>query len=273
MKLFLDSANIDEIKELNKYGLIYGVTTTVKSIKRYVQKEEEDINLKKYMKSMLKINRKIPFFFDINDINKETFLKNGKNLYEELRKHYMFIRISNLYMNVPIDFSFSYVPDFNGLRMIRNFKENKIPVNASLITKPEQALLAAEAGAKFVTINIGDVDDFIRKSSKVKFKENDYFPAQGLKKRGKVIEDEGIVSGIDLVYECVALFKERKNGCKIIVSDIRNSKQLREAMFTGADYVSAPYSLIKEGLHHDQTVKSLISYTRNVFEDYLNLNK
>ena len=75
----------------------------------------------------------------------------------------------NVYIKIPINTSFDKERDFDGIKAIKELSKNRIPVNCTLIFTPEQALLAAKAGAKIVSPFAGRVDDYLRKKAKISF--------------------------------------------------------------------------------------------------------
>ena len=160
----------------------------------------------------------------------------------------------------------------DGIRAIKELTANKIPVNCTLIFTPEQALLAAKAGAKFVSPFLGRENDFIREKNHIKFKKEDYFPFAGIKKRGRKVDDEGILSGVDLVKQIVDLFKKQKIKSEVLASSIRNPREFREIAIVGADIATVPFNVLKKIVDNPQTIEGLNKFMKEVPENYRKLS-
>ena len=107
---------------------------------------------------------------------------------------------------------------------------------------PEQAWLAAKAGASYVSPFVGRIDDYIRQRAKINFRKEDYFPAHDVLSSplihadihdATLLDDNGIVSGVDLVKKIVEIFRAENIGTKIIAASVRNARQVRELIETG----------------------------------------
>ena len=151
---------------------------------------------------------------------------------------------------------------FDGIRAIKELSRCKIPVNCTLIFSPEQALLAAKAGAKFVSPFAGRIDDFLR--GKKKFDKHDYYPWEGLKH-----EDNGVVSGVDLIAQCVQITKEY--DCEVLAASLRNPRQVREAALVGAHIATLPYDVIQKMTLHFKTFEGNVKFKADFNKDYINL--
>src|SRR5690606_36986822 len=135
----------------------------------------------------------------------------------------------NVAIKIPIDSARSDSEmHFDGLKAIKKLSSMKIPVNCTLIFTPEQALLAARAGASMVSPFAGRVDDYLREREHVLFEKQDYYPSEGVKQGGRVIDDNGIISGVDLVAEIVSIFEAHGIETEVLAASIRNARQLRE---------------------------------------------
>lgn len=135
MKIFIDSANIDEIKKANDWGVIDGVTTNP----TLIAKENKDFK------------NIIQDIIDIIDgpISVEAMSIDAENIIKES------IELSKLSKNIVIK-----IPIFpNGLKAIRKLDKEHIKTNATLIFSSNQALLAAKTGATYVSIFVGRLDD------------------------------------------------------------------------------------------------------------------
>ena len=176
---------------------------------------------------------------------------------------------NNVVIKIPINSSLDEKTNYiDGLRVVSELSELGIPVNCTLIFSPEQALLAARAGARFVSPFIGRFDDFIREKNKIKFKKEDYFPAEGLLKGNKYLEDNGIVSGVDLVEKCSEILCDSELKTEIIAASIRNPRQLREVALAGADIATLPLEVIKKSLSHEKTKEGMKKFIKDSIKEY-----
>jgi transaldolase len=180
--------------------------------------------------------------------------------------------------------------DYEGLRAINKLAKKDIPVNVTLIMTPEQALLAAKAGATYVSPFAGRIDDHIRKNLGVDFKKGDYFdfelmreisnarlsallkgsPAEeisslysdeNIKKAVNAGKDSGIASGVDCVRRIVEMFRNYDIKTKVIAASIRNSRQVREMAETGCDICTIPFYVIREMLKHPKTEEGVKKFS------------
>jgi len=179
----------------------------------------------------------------------------------------------NVYIKIPVNPSWSKNPgqDSDGIKAIKALSKARIPVNCTLIFTPEQAWLAAKAGAKFVSPFAGRIDDYIRKNNNVKIDKSAYYPEEGLEKNGQPLHDNGIVSGVDLVAQCVHLFKNYNFKCEVLAASLRNTRQVRESALIGANIATIPYSVIKVLLSHPKTEEGMESFTNDIVPEYANL--
>lgn len=270
MKIFIDSANLEEIKEVAGYGLLDGVTTNPSLIKKEiqrVQKKDKKVNVEKYIQKILKAVKGKPVSLEVIGLNFEAMVKEGEALYKRFKKY------GNVYIKIPVNPCLEEKCDFeaDGIKAIRYLSKKKIPVNCTLIFTPEQAFLAAKAGAKIVSPFAGREDDYIREIARIKFKKEDYFPAEGIKKLGKISIDKGIVSGVDLIRKTKELFKMNKIKAEILAASIRNPLQFREVALAGADIATMPFSVIKALLRHHKTAEGMKQFTKDVVKEYAGL--
>ena len=268
MKIFIDSAKLDEIEEAYSSGVLDGVTTNPSLLKKAVQALKDQgrkVDMEEYIKSILKTARGTPVSLEVTACRKSRMIKQGKTLFKKFNPI-----AKNVIIKIPINPSFpgNENRDRAGLQAIKELSLAGIPVNATLIMTPEQALLAAKAGAKIVSPFAGRIDDHIRKSNRIDFEKTDYYPAEGLSKASKCLEDEGIVSGIDLVEECVQLIKGYGFETEVLAASIRNVRQTREAALVGADIATLPLAVIEDLLKHPQTREGMKKFTQDIIPEY-----
>jgi transaldolase len=271
VKIFIDSADIEEIKKVKDYGILDGVTSNPSLIKKASEKYlGKGAKIDSYIRKILKVAKGKPVSLEVIGNTYEDMVSEGERLFKKFNK-----TAGNVYIKIPVNPCLDKMCSngFDGIRAIKSLSKKKIPVNCTLVFTPEQALLAAKAGAKFVSPFVGRENDYIRKKNKIKFEKSDYFPREGLRKKGKVLEDEGIVSGINLVEECREVFDEEKTKCKILAASIRNKEEFREAVLAGADIVTMPFKTIETLIKHAKTVEGMKNFTEDVVPEYKKLVK
>lgn len=198
MKFFLDSANMAEIKESAALGLIDGVTTNPS----LVAKEKKDF--KRLIEEICQVVDG-PISAEVVATDEEGMVEEGKAL-SKIHK--------NVVVKVPM------TP--NGLKATRRFVQDGIRVNVTLIFSPAQALLAAKAGASYVSPFIGRLDDV-----------------------GQV--------GMDLIDQIATIFSNYSFGTEILVASIRNPIHVVEAAEIGADVATMPFSVLQQLFKHPLT--------------------
>jgi transaldolase len=267
MKIFIDSADIEEIKEAYDGGIINGVTTNPSLIKKAVEMRS-GLNMKEYINQILLTAKGTPVSLEVLSTNFSDMVREGNILFE------LFNPIANnVVIKVPVNPSMSKTPSYEGIKAIKEFTGSGIPVNATLIFTPEQALLAAKAGAVFVSPFAGRIDDFIRTQNKITFNKTDYFPADGWYVGERSLDDDGIVSGIDLVSQCVEILREYEIKSEVLAASLRNPRQVREAALVGADIATLPFGVIKTLLYHYKTKEGMENFINDIVPEYADLFK
>lgn len=268
MKIFIDSADIDEIKKAYEWGICEGVTTNPSLLKKAVEKRKEngeELNLKKYIAQILKAANGTPVSLEVTKTDAEGMIKQGKELYE------MFNSIAkNVYIKIPINPAFNEEDKthFDGIRAIKELSKQSIPVNCTLIFTPEQALLAVKAGAKLVSPFAGRIDDSLREKAEQKYEKTDYFPQEGIEVNGEILNDNGIYSGIDLVLQCVQILEHYGYDAEVLSASLRNTQQVRESALCGAHIATLPFAVIKDMLKHEKTYEGMDLFTKDIVPEY-----
>ena len=269
MRIFIDSANLEEIEQAYKWGIADGVTTNPSLMKKVVD-EKENINFQGYIKQILNIAKGTPVSLEVTETTAKGMIEQGKKLFE------LFNPVANnVCIKIPINPAFKDKDEthFAGIEAIKELSKLNIPTNCTLIFTSEQAFLAAKAGATFVSPFAGRVDDHIRSNNQLEFNKEDYFPAEGLEKENKLLEDNGIFSGIDLVQQCVQILNEYNLQTKVLAASLRNTRQVREAALVGSDCATLPFSVIKDMLKHPKTYEGIQKFTNDIIPEYVNLTK
>lgn len=202
MKIFLDTANVEEIKKGVEMGLVDGVTTNPTIISR------ENKPFDEVVKEILSIV-KGPVSLEAVSDQSEAIVDEGKRL-SELG--------NNVVIKVPIT--------VEGLKAIKKLSSMNVKVNTTLIFTPLQALLAAKAGATYVSPFVGRLDD--------------------------VSED-----GMRVVEDLKRMFYNYSYKTEIIVASIRNPIHVYRAAMVGADIVTVPFDVLVKLINHPKTDEGL----------------
>jgi transaldolase len=271
MKIFIDSADLDEIRQGYAWGVLDGVTTNPTLLKHAVEKRAkkgEKVQLKDYISRILETSKGNPVSLEVTEFTADSMITQAKRLYE------MFNPVAgNVYIKIPVDPAFKAqdTTHFDGIRAIRELTSAGIPVNTTLIFTPEQALLAAKAGAKFLSPFAGRIDDDLRKQAGMKFNKLDYFPAEGMERDGGLLEDNGVFSGIHLVEQCVQIVEQYGFKAEVLAASLRNPRQVREAALVGAHIATLPFSVLENMLKHHKTYEGMALFTADVVPEYAQL--
>ena len=198
MKIFLDTANLEDIKKYNDMGLLDGITTNPSLLSK------EGGNPQKTMEEICRII-KGDVSLEVVSINYEGMMEEGRRL----RKYG-----ENVVVKVPMT--------ADGLKACKALTAEGIPVNVTLIFSPNQALLAAKAGAKYVSPFIGRLDDV-----------------------GK--------DGMSLIRDIKQIFPNYNFKTQILVASIRHPMHVVDAAKIGAEVVTLPPSVLEKMLQHQLT--------------------
>ena len=268
MKIFIDSADLDEIQQGYGWGVADGVTTNPSLLKKAVEKRVkagEKVDLKKYITRVLEVAKGTPVSLEVTEFTAEKMIEQAKRLYT------LFNPVAgNVVIKIPVNPAFkdSDTTHFDGIRAIRQLTAAGIPVNTTLIFTPEQALLAAKAGAKFLSPFAGRIDDDLRGRGNMKFDKSAYYPASGMTVEGKTLEDNGIVSGVDLVEQCVEIVNIYGFDAEVLAASLRNPRQVREAALVGAHVARLPFGVVKDMLKHHKTYEGMELFTADIVPEY-----
>jgi len=298
MKIFLDTADLDEIKLACSWGVIDGVTTNPSLIKKAVMKRCGKVTMEEYIKEILRVTPG-PVSLEVIGLTAEKMVEQAKMLYRKFSPY------GQPVIKIPINPSFGDENNmFDGLKAIRQLSRDGIPINATLIMSPEQAILAAKAGATYASPFAGRIDDYIREQLGMKrgvhFQKSDYFDfsligklaennlsriissknADSLSKlymdeeivsATRLGNDNGIRSGVDLVRSIVKIFRNYGYRTQVIASSIRNARQVREMAEVGADIVTMPLYVLKQMIQHYKTLEGIKAFTADIVPSYAEL--
>lgn len=295
MKIFLDTADVDEIGFAVTAGVIDGVTTNPSLIKQAVEKRGGSVNMEEYIEKILELTPG-PVSLEVISVSSEKMIEEARLLYSRFRKH------GEAVIKIPVCSSLDGVNNvYDGLKTIKILANEGIPVNATLVMSPEQAILAAKAGATYVSPFAGRIDDYIRDRIGMKrgrdYQKSDYYDFNLMWKiesltidkvlssknvtlprdvyldhevRDAVsrLNDNGIYSGVDLVRSIVTIFRNYGFKSQVIASSIRNARQVREMAEIGVDIVTIPFYVLKDMLIHHKTIEGINDFVKDVVEPY-----
>ena len=273
MKIFIDTAKLSEIKEVYEYGIADGVTTNPSLIKKAVKslkKRGENISIETYINKILETAKGTPVSLEVTEFSAEKMIDQAEKLYKIFNPV-----ANNVVIKIPVNPSFedNEDKDFDGINAISSLADQGIPTNCTLVFTPEQALLAAKAGATYVSPFAGRVDDYIRKNNDIAFEKTDYFPAAGWQEEEGYLHDNGIFSGIDLVEKIVDIYDIYNLETEVLAASMRNIEQVREAALVGADIATIPYDVISKLMVHYKSREGMKNFTKDIVEEYVDLTK
>lgn len=202
MKFFIDTANVEEIRKANDMGVIAGVTTNPSLI----AKEGRD-----YAETLAEIASFVdgPISGEVKatTVDAEGMIAEGREIYKLDPKH--------MVVKIPM------TPE--GLKAIKVLSSEGIPTNCTLIFSANQALLAARAGATYVSPFLGRLDDISQ-------------------------------PGIDLIRDISEIFSNYADiDCQIIAASVRNPIHVTDCALAGADIATVPYGVIMQMTKHPLT--------------------
>ncbi|MFZ1946541.1 MAG: fructose-6-phosphate aldolase [bacterium] len=207
MKFFIDTANIDEITEAAGIGILDGVTTNPTLLAR----EKGKGDFKDILKRICEIVK--------GPVSAEVVGGDADTMVEEARK------LAKLDQHIVIKVPLTK----EGLKAIGRLKREEIRTNATLVFSPNQAILAAKAGASYLSPFVGRLDD-----------ASQY--------------------GMDLISQIVTIYDNYDFDTEVIVASIRNPLHVVDAAMAGADVVTIPFKVIEQMIRHPLTDLGIKSF-------------
>lgn len=198
MKFFIDTANLDEIREAADLGLVDGVTTNPSLIAR------EGCDFTRRIEEICKMVD--------GPVSAEAVSTDTEGMVKEARE------LSNIAPNVVVKIPMTT----EGLKATKQLAQEGIQANVTLVFSPLQALLAAKAGARYVSPFVGRLDDISH-------------------------------TGMDLVEDIVRIYDNYAFDTEIIVASVRNPLHVLEAARMGADIATIPFKVISRLARHPLT--------------------
>jgi len=207
MQLFLDTANLEEIKRINSWGALDGVTTNPSLIAKESGRPFEDI-----IQEICGIVN--------GPISAEVISQDSTGMIAEGTE------LARIHKNVTIKLPMT--PE--GLRACNYFRSRGIKTNLTLCFSANQALLAAKAGATFVSPFVGRLDDIN-------------------------------TDGMELIREIVTIFENYSFDTKVLAASIRQPRHVTEAALAGAHIATIPTKVFESLIHHPLTDRGLEIFT------------
>ena len=218
MRFFIDTANLDQIRETNDLGVLDGVTTNPSLMAKEGIKGEA--NIKQHYIDICNIVKGGDISAEVIATDYEGMIREGKEL-AALHKQ--------IVVKVPCT--------KDGIKAIKHFTEIGIRTNCTLVFSVGQALLAAKAGATYVSPFIGRLDDIS-------------------------------TDGVELVRQIVDVYRYYDYGTQVLAASIRHTMHIIQCMEAGADVATCPLSAILGLLKHPLTDIGLAKF----LEDYKKVN-
>ncbi len=271
MKIFADTGMLDEIKQAASWGILDGVTTNPSLIKKAVEGLKEagkDISMKEYIEEILKTAGKgKPVSLEVVSTTEDEMVAEARKLFET------FNRVAeNVVVKIPVNPTTSddSAHTYDGLRAIKKLSSQGIPINTTLIMNPTQALLAAKAGATYVSPFAGRIDDYLRRRAGLTFEKGDYFDVMGLvdDETGEIVDDNGMLSGVHLVETIADIFNIYSIESEIIGASVRNVRQAVELALTGCHIATIPFKVIEEMMNHPKTMEGVVKFGEDTVPEY-----
>ncbi len=198
MKIFIDTANLEHIREINSWGILDGVTTNPTLVAKEGRGFEDII-------------REICSVVD-GDISAEAVSMDADGMVKEARE------LSKMHKNVVVKIPMTA----EGLKAVKVLSGESIRTNVTLVFSSNQALLAAKAGATYVSPFVGRLDDINH-------------------------------TGMDLVRDIVEIFDVHGFHTQVIAASIRHPLHVTEAALAGAHVATIPYDILKKMVRHNLT--------------------
>ena len=219
MEIYLDTANLAEIKQALDWGVLDGVTTNPTLIAR------EGRDPQKHFIDILKLVHPRPVSLEVISDSHEDMIKEA----EELSK-----LSDNVVVKIPMT--------EEGIKAVSVLSKKGIKTNVTLIFTPMQALLAAKAGATYVSPFMGRLDD-----------------------RGW--------NGVSLVENIIKIFRNYNISTKIIAASTRNVRHVLEVSLLGVDIVTMPFKVLVKMFEHPLTVEGIDRFKKDWQQLQEKLNK
>jgi len=213
MKLFIDTADLNEIKEIASWGILDGVTTNPTLLAKSGRSLQDVID-----EIFLLVDG--PISLEVVSENSEEMVKEAKQILAKIPKNYH----KNVAIKIPMT--------AEGLKAVKSLSKEEIKTNVTLVFSANQALLAAKAGATFVSPFIGRLDD-----------------------NGQ--------EGMRVIEEIMDIFRNYDINTEVIVASIRHPIHVIEAARLGADIATVPPDVLRKMMKHPLTDAGIKSFLKD----------
>jgi transaldolase len=205
MKFFIDTAEIREIRECVEQGIIDGVTTNPSLVAK---------SGRKFKDVLIEICELVK-----GPVSAEVVSQDQAGMMKEAREYAKLA--SNIVVKVPLT--------AEGLKAVRKCSEEGIKTNVTLCFSPVQALLAAKAGAGYISPFVGRLDDIA-------------------------------AVGMDLIRQIVTIYRNYNLATEVLVASVRNPNHIVDAAMCGAHVATVPYSVLQQLVKHPLTDAGLAKF-------------
>jgi transaldolase len=208
MKIFIDTANIEQIREVNSWGVLDGVTTNPTLVSR------EGREFRSIIEEICSIVD--------GPISAEAVSMDAEGMVREARE------LSKLHRNIVVKIPMTS----EGLKAVKVLSKEGVKTNVTLVFSPNQALMAAKAGATYVSPFVGRLDDISH-------------------------------TGMALVRDIVQILKNYRFETQVIAASIRHPVHVTEAALAGAHIATVPYDILKKMLKHNLTDEGIQKFLKD----------
>jgi len=208
MKIFIDTANLQQIKEVNSWGILDGVTTNPTLVAK------EGCDFKSRIEDICKVVD--------GPISAEAISMDADGMVKEARE------LAKIHKNIIVKIPMTD----EGLKAVKVLSKENVKTNVTLVFSPNQALLAAKAGATYVSPFVGRLDDISH-------------------------------NGMELVKDIVTIYKNYGYKTQVIAASIRHPVHVTEAALAGAHVATVPYDVLKKMLKHNLTDEGIAKFLKD----------
>ncbi len=208
MKFFIDSGDIKEVREAHAMGLVDGITTNPSLIAK---------SGRKYKDVVVEMCELVdgPISAEVLSVDYEGMLREGREWH---KLH------DNIVVKIPLI--------AEGMKAVRTLTQEGIRTNVTLCFSPTQALLAAKAGATYISPFIGRLDDVSEK-------------------------------GMELIEKIVTIYQNYQYDTEVLVASVRNPTHVVDAALIGADVCTIPFSVMQQLVKHPLTDAGLAKFVED----------
>ncbi len=213
MRIFLDTANLEQIRKAKEWGVLDGVTTNPTIISR------ESMPYEELVREILRI---VP-----GPVSLEVLSDDSRGMIEEAR------RLASLGENVVVKIPMTT----EGMKAVKVLSEERVKTNVTLVFSPLQAIIAAKAGATYISPFVGRLDDIGH-------------------------------DGMAVVRDILQILDNYGFESEVIVASVRHPRHVYEAALLGAPIVTMPFHVLEKMFKHPKTDEGLIRFKRD-WERYM----